>query len=135
MFSFSGCGSFDGLKMTNLTNVYRTSRPAPTSHQAATDRGIGLVIVSQLRKNNSIKKSNQFAKWFVVLNLPEFEADEALRGDDGRQDPALPADLVALWVIQQLEGLPKANSAPKQHEEEPDEVEGVVGLPPENESG
>ena len=37
--------------------------------------------------------------------LPELDADEELRHDDGDEDPGLAAQLVALGVIQQLESL------------------------------
>ena len=37
----------------------------------------------------------------------KLDADEELCGDDGEEDPALSAQLVALRVIQQLKGFPR----------------------------
>ena len=39
--------------------------------------------------------------------LPELDADDELRHDDGYQDPGLSAQLVAVGIIQQLESLPQ----------------------------
>ena len=36
----------------------------------------------------------------------KFDTDEELCGNDGEQDPALSAQLVALRIVQQLERLP-----------------------------
>ena len=39
--------------------------------------------------------------------LPELDADDEFRQDDDGEHPGLPAQLVALRVIQQLESLPQ----------------------------
>ena len=43
----------------------------------------------------------------------ELEADEEFRDDDSEENPALPAQLIALRVVQQLEGFPE-NKNPRQ---------------------
>ena len=44
-------------------------------------------------------------QWFGHRLLPEFDADDELRHDNGDEDPGLTAQLVTLGVIQQLESL------------------------------
>ena len=44
-------------------------------------------------------------QWFGHGLLPELDADDELSHDDGDEDPGLAAQLVTLWVIQQLESL------------------------------
>jgi len=62
----------------------------------------------------------------------ELETDEELRGDNGDQDPALAAQLVALRVVEELEGLAQADGAPQQDEEESHRVEVVLGRHPQH---
>ena len=50
-------------------------------------------------------ESNVARQWFGHRLLPELDADDELSHDDGDQDPGLPAQLVTLGVIQQLESL------------------------------
>ena len=50
-------------------------------------------------------ESNVARQWFSHRLLPELDADDELSHDDGDQDPGLPAQLVTLRVIQQLESL------------------------------
>ena len=63
----------------------------------------------------------------------ELETDEELCADDGGEDPRLPAELITVGVVEQLERLPEADGAPQQHEEEPQPVDPVLGGPPQNE--
>ena len=63
----------------------------------------------------------------------ELEADEELGADDGGQDPRLAAELITVGVVEQLEGLPEADGAPQEHEEEPQPVDPVLGGPPQHE--
>ena len=62
----------------------------------------------------------------------ELETDEQLGGDNGDEDPALAAQLVALRVVQELEGLPQADGAPQQDEEEAQRVEVVLRRHPQH---
>ena len=50
-------------------------------------------------------ESNVARQWFGHRLLPELDADDELSHDDGDQDPGLPAQLVTLRVVQQLESL------------------------------
>ena len=50
-------------------------------------------------------ESNVARQWFSHRLLPELDADDELSHDDGDQNPGLPAQLVTLGVIQQLESL------------------------------
>ena len=63
----------------------------------------------------------------------ELGAHHELGADDHGQDPGLPAELVAVGVVEELEALAHAHRAPEEHEEEAGKVEPVVGLPPEDE--
>jgi hypothetical protein len=104
--------------------------------------------------NKYIKYINKYIKYFLSVNtntvhcfLPKcnvfwqrycdclpakLEANKELCADNGDEDPALPAQLITLGIVEELEGLPQPHCSPQQDEEEPHRVEEMLRRHPQH---